>query len=72
MLADADRIFQNLYGLHDWGLAGARKRGAWDGTKAIIDKGPDWIVEAGAGELVSRPASNGPSCPSRSASGRIT
>jgi NADH-quinone oxidoreductase subunit F len=45
MLADKDRIFTNLYGLHDWGLAGARKRGGWDGTKAIIDKGPDWIVD---------------------------
>ena len=44
MLADKDRIFKNLYGLHDWGLEGARRRGAWDGTKAIIDKGRDWIV----------------------------
>ena len=44
MLADKDRIFTNLYGLHDWGLEGARKRGAWDGTKAIIDKGRDWII----------------------------
>src|SRR3979411_2416507 len=44
MLDDKDRIFRNLYGLHDWGLEGARRRGAWDGTKAIIDKGRDWIV----------------------------
>jgi NADH-quinone oxidoreductase subunit F len=44
MLADKDRIFQNLYGLHDWGLKGARERGAWDGTKAIIEKGRDWII----------------------------
>jgi len=44
MLADKDRIFKNLYGLHDWGLEGARRRGAWDGTKAIIDKGRDWII----------------------------
>ena len=44
MLADKDRIFLNLYGLHDWGLEGARARGAWDGTKAILDKGRDWIV----------------------------
>ena len=27
MLADKDRIFTNLYGLHDPGLAGARARG---------------------------------------------
>ena len=44
MLDDKDRIFNNLYGLHDWGLEGARRRGAWDGTKAIIDKGRDWII----------------------------
>jgi NADH-quinone oxidoreductase subunit F len=44
MLADKDRIFTNLYGLHDPGLAGARKRGDWDGTKAIIELGRDGIV----------------------------
>ncbi len=44
MLADKDRIFKNLYGLHDWGLKGARERGAWDGTKAILEKGRDGIV----------------------------
>src|SRR5712691_11667038 len=44
MLADKDRIFKNLYGLHDWGLEGARSRGAWDGTKAILEKGRDWIL----------------------------
>ena len=44
MLADKDRIFRNLYGLHDWGLEGARARGAWDGTKGILDKGRDWII----------------------------
>src|SRR6202043_3050117 len=44
MLDDKDRIFRNLYGLHDWGLEGARRRGAWDGTKAIIDKGREWII----------------------------
>ena len=44
MLADKDRIFKNLYGRHDWGLAGARARGAWDGTKAILEKGRDAII----------------------------
>jgi NADH-quinone oxidoreductase subunit F len=44
MLEDKDRIFTNLYGLHDWGLAGARARGAWDGSKAIVEKGRDWII----------------------------
>jgi NADH-quinone oxidoreductase subunit F len=44
MLADKDRIFRNLYGQGDWGLRGARARGAWDGTKAILAKGRDGIV----------------------------
>ncbi|HVA13040.1 MAG TPA: NADH-quinone oxidoreductase subunit NuoF [Stellaceae bacterium] len=44
MLADKDRIFTNLYGQGDWRLAGARSRGDWDGTKELILKGRDWIV----------------------------
>src|SRR6202042_154837 len=44
MLADKDRIFTNLYGQHDWGLDGARARGAWDGSKAILEKGRDAII----------------------------
>jgi NADH-quinone oxidoreductase subunit F len=44
MLADRDRIFTNLYGEHDWHLPGARARGDWDGTREIILKGRDWIV----------------------------
>ena len=31
-------------GFGDRGLKGARARGNWDGTKAIIDKGRDWII----------------------------
>ena len=45
MLADSDRIFTNLYGRDDWRLAGARRRGDWDGTKDLILKGRDAIVE---------------------------
>src|SRR6202795_5176224 len=45
MLADKDRIFTNLYGQGDWHIAGAKSRGAWDGTKEIIEKGRDWIVQ---------------------------
>jgi NADH-quinone oxidoreductase subunit F len=45
MLADKDRIFTNLYGFEDWSLDGARKRGSWDGTKAILEKGPEGIVD---------------------------
>ncbi len=45
MLEDKDRIFKNLYGFDDWRLEGARRRGAWDGTKALIEKGHDWIID---------------------------
>src|SRR3954468_11083032 len=44
MLDDKDRIFKNLYGQGDFGLEGAKKRGSWDGTKAILEKGRDAIV----------------------------
>jgi NADH-quinone oxidoreductase subunit F len=44
MLADRDRVFTNLYGDGDWRLAGARRRGDWDGTREVILKGRDWIV----------------------------
>jgi len=45
MLKDQDRIFTNLYGIHDWRLAGARSRGDWDGTREILAKGRDWIID---------------------------
>ena len=45
MLADRDRIFTNLYGLHDLSLKGAMQRGAWDGTKFLLEQGRDWIID---------------------------
>jgi NADH-quinone oxidoreductase subunit F len=45
MLKDQDRIFRNLYGQDDWRLAGAKRRGIWDNTKALMDLGQDNIVE---------------------------
>ncbi len=45
MLRDEDRIFTNLYGLQDWGLDAARARGDWHGTKDILAKGRDWIID---------------------------
>ncbi|CAA6605566.1 NADH:ubiquinone oxidoreductase, chain F [Rhodospirillaceae bacterium LM-1] len=44
MLSDKDRIFTNLYGQHDFGLQGAKARGDWDGTKDILAKGREWII----------------------------
>ncbi len=45
MLADKDRIFKNLYGLRSWRLEAARARGAWDGTKEMIARGQDAVID---------------------------
>ncbi|MGC6516569.1 MAG: NADH-quinone oxidoreductase subunit NuoF [Candidatus Puniceispirillaceae bacterium] len=45
MLADKDRIFTNIYGWHDSGLAGAKARGDWDKTAAILKRGHDDVIE---------------------------
>ena len=45
MLKDQDRIFTNIYGLRDCTLAGAQARGDWDGTKAILERGCDAIID---------------------------
>ena len=44
ILEDKDRIFTNLYGFHDWGLEGAKQRGAWNATKDMLDLGGEWII----------------------------
>jgi NADH-quinone oxidoreductase subunit F len=45
MLADKDRIFTNLYGFQSPALDAAKKRGNWDGTKKILELGPEGIVD---------------------------
>jgi NADH-quinone oxidoreductase subunit F len=45
MLQDKDRIFTNLYGLHDPYLKGARARGDWDNTAAILARGRDALIQ---------------------------
>ena len=45
MLHDRDRVFTNLYGEQPWDLAGARARGDWDGTRELILKGREWLVQ---------------------------
>ncbi len=45
MLSDKDRIFTNLYGFQDWRLAGARARGTWDNTKALLEMGHEGIID---------------------------
>jgi NADH-quinone oxidoreductase subunit F len=44
MLTDQDRIFTNIYGLKDKSLKGAMSRGLWDGTKEILERGRDGII----------------------------
>lgn len=44
-LADKDRIFTNLYGYQPWSLKEAQARGAWDNTKALIERGRDAIID---------------------------
>jgi NADH-quinone oxidoreductase subunit F len=45
MLRDEDRIYTNLYGFQDPYLAAARKRGSWDNTKALLERGRDNIID---------------------------
>ena len=44
-LQDKDRIFTNLYGFQPWNLDAAQKRGDWDDTKALIERGQDAIIQ---------------------------
>ena len=45
ILEDKDRIFTNLYGLHDWRLDGARARGVWNATADMLAQTPEWICD---------------------------
>ncbi len=45
MLKLEDRIFTNIYGHNNPDLKSALKRGNWDSTKILMDKGKDWIIE---------------------------
>jgi NADH-quinone oxidoreductase subunit F len=45
-LQDKDRIFTNLYGFQSWNLAAAKKRGDWDGTKKLLEAGPEAIIDS--------------------------
>jgi NADH-quinone oxidoreductase subunit F len=45
MLADADRIFANLLGPGGADLQAAQRRGDWDATAALIQRGRAWVIE---------------------------
>ncbi|HLY79223.1 MAG TPA: NADH-quinone oxidoreductase subunit F, partial [Caulobacteraceae bacterium] len=45
ILEDKDRIFTNLYGLHDFRLEAAMRRGIWNGTSDMLAQTPEWICD---------------------------
>ncbi len=45
VLEDKDRVFTNLYGLHDWRLDGARRRGVWNGLPEMLKESPEWVCD---------------------------
>ena len=44
MLKQENKIFKNLYNDHGWEIESALKRDDWKGTKNLISKGRDWII----------------------------
>ena len=44
-LSDKDRIFTNLSGTQPWNLEAARRRGDWDGTREMLARGRDALIE---------------------------
>ncbi|MCC8461662.1 MAG: NADH-quinone oxidoreductase subunit NuoF [Rickettsia endosymbiont of Ecitomorpha arachnoides] len=45
MLKEEDKIFTNLHGQQSHDLKSSKKRGDWDNTKALLDKGREFIIE---------------------------
>ncbi|WP_347939286.1 NADH-quinone oxidoreductase subunit NuoF [Rickettsia oklahomensis] len=45
MLKEEDKIFINLHGQQSHDLKSSKKRGDWANTKALLDKGRDFIIE---------------------------
>ncbi len=45
MLKEENLIFTNLHGFKDIGIKAAQERGDWVGTKDILAKGREWIIE---------------------------
>ncbi len=63
ILEDKDRIFTNIYGVHDWGLEGAKRAAAGTPTREMLKQTPEWICDQikesglrGRGGGGSRPA----------------
>ena len=55
MLKDQDRIFKNLYNDKSSDVESSKQRGDWIGTKELIQKGREWIInEVKSSELRGR------------------
>ena len=55
MLKDEDRIFKNLYNDLGADLISSKKRGDWNNTKEICERGREWIInEVKTSELRGR------------------
>jgi NADH:ubiquinone oxidoreductase subunit F (NADH-binding) len=61
-LSNKDRIFTGIYSRAQWNVTNAMRRGDWHGTKDIIMKGPEWIInEIKASKLRGRGGAGFPS-----------
>ena len=45
MISKNNIIFNDIYGFKGNSIDKSIERGDWDNTKALIDKGPEWIIE---------------------------
>ncbi len=44
MISEKNIIFSDIHGFHGSDISISEKRGDWDNTKALINKGADWII----------------------------
>ena len=44
MISEKNIIFSDIHGFHGSDISRSEKRGDWDNTKALINKGADWII----------------------------
>ncbi|MDG2000416.1 MAG: NADH-quinone oxidoreductase subunit F, partial [Alphaproteobacteria bacterium] len=45
MISKNNIIFNDIYGFKGNSIHKSIERGDWDNTKALLDKGPEWIIE---------------------------
>ena len=45
MISEKNIIFSDIYGFKGNDIKKSLERGDWDNTKALLDKGAEWIIE---------------------------